>query len=73
MSKGLQMKYFVLKPLGIDAYAEASRCAMMKYADVIWDENPELASELREWSRAASEPARLEALKNFKVSESPGR
>lgn len=47
---GLLMKYFVLKPSGNDIYAAASRRAMMAYADVIWEENPQLANELRDWS-----------------------
>jgi len=46
---GLVMKYFVLKPAGDDMYARASRMAMGKYADVIAQENPELAHQLREW------------------------
>lgn len=47
---GLVMKYFVLKPAGDDAYAQASRQAMRKYADVIARENPELAFQLRQWT-----------------------
>lgn len=46
---GLYSKYFVLKPRGNDLYAAASRRAMLEYADVIWQENPELAEGLREW------------------------
>lgn len=48
--QGLQMKYFVLKPKGNDAYAEASRKAMRAYALGIDKVNPELAKELREWA-----------------------
>ena len=47
--KGLEMKYFVLKPRGSDKYAEASRAAMMEYARVIKHENPELSSDLFDW------------------------
>ena len=47
---GLMMKYFVLKPAGTHAYAKASRMAMRKYADAIQQENPALATELREWT-----------------------
>lgn len=47
---GLEMKYFVLKPKGGDAYAAASRKAMRTYATMIKQENPELAKELREWA-----------------------
>lgn len=46
---GLQMKYFVLKPRGDDAYAKASRAAMTAYAKAIEDENPILAQELKIW------------------------
>ena len=46
---GLLMKYFVLKPGGIDAYAKASRKAMLTYASYIEDENYQLATELEEW------------------------
>ena len=48
---GLQMKYFVLKPSGDNAYARASREAMIAYAIAIKLENKKLADELREWSR----------------------
>ena len=48
--KGLQMKYFVLKPKGDDAYAKASRVAMHYYADSIKEENPELAESLDNWA-----------------------
>lgn len=55
--KGLVMKYFVLKPSGIDVYALASRRAMGEYATMIKHENPELANDLEKWvireSRAA--------------------
>ena len=47
---GLQMKYFVLKPNGNDAYAKASRAAMRAYANHIANENKELCDELREWA-----------------------
>ena len=47
---GLKMKYFILKPKGNDAYAEASRAAMNQYARLIESENPQLAEELREWT-----------------------
>jgi hypothetical protein len=50
MSDGLQMKYFVLKPKGKDAYAVASREAMRRYATEIDSDNPVLADELRDWA-----------------------
>ena len=46
---GLEMRYFVLKPRGKDAYAHASRRAMKAYADAIWDENNQLSIGLEEW------------------------
>ena len=46
---GLQMKYFVLKPNGTDAYAKASRSAMMVYAAIIRKENNELANDIVNW------------------------
>lgn len=48
--KGLEMKYFVLKPAGDTQYHSASRKAMRTYADAIREENPELARDLREWA-----------------------
>jgi hypothetical protein len=48
--KGLKMKYFVLKPKGTDIYAYASRMAMRTYANIIIEENPELANDLLDWA-----------------------
>ncbi len=45
----LRMKYFVFKPKGDDAYAEASRMAIRAYAHSIGDEIPELRDELLQW------------------------
>lgn len=45
----LEMKYFVLKPRGNSLYSEASRVAMMVYAEVIERENPSLSADLRRW------------------------
>lgn len=45
----LYMKYFVLKPEGNDKYAEASRKAMLKYADIIENIDSDLANDLRKW------------------------
>jgi hypothetical protein len=50
MSTGLEMKYFVLKPKGTDAYAEASRAAMCVYAKKIRPVNPELARDIDIWT-----------------------
>ena len=46
---GLEMKYFVLKPSGSGPYAYASRMAMVAYAAVISEQNPEMARELLAW------------------------
>lgn len=46
---GLLMKYFVLKPTGDDAYAQASRAALEAYENAIRQENPEMAEDLRLW------------------------
>ena len=53
------MKYFVLKPRGNDPYAAASRAAMHQYADCIEDENPDLATELKEWADREEAQAHL--------------
>lgn len=47
--QGLMMKYFVLKPAGDDAYAEASREAMKAYAATIRYTDATLADELERW------------------------
>ena len=44
------LKYFVLKPKGTDIYARASRIAMNKYAEIIEEDDPELAKHLYEWT-----------------------
>jgi hypothetical protein len=49
--KGLEMKYFVLKPAGDTEYHHASRVAMFKYAEIIKDTNPELSEDLFAWVR----------------------
>jgi len=46
---GLQLKYFVLKPEGKTIYHEASRQAILRYSEVIREENPELADDLFAW------------------------
>jgi len=47
----LKMKYFVLKPAGKKnhPFAEASRAAMLMFADKIESTDKILAEELREW------------------------
>jgi hypothetical protein len=49
MVDGLLMKYFVLKPNGDDAYADASRNAMSAYAASIRSTNLSLADDLLKW------------------------
>ena len=51
----LEMKYFVLKPKGDNAYAAAARDAMLSYACMIEDDDAQLADELRQWV-ASEEP-----------------
>lgn len=46
---GLMLKYFVLNPTKNDVYGEASRKALLTYADHIQQENIEFAYELRNW------------------------
>lgn len=46
---GLEMRYFILKPLGNTAYHKASRAAMRKYANMIREENPKMAEDLDTW------------------------
>lgn len=50
--EGLYLKYFVLKPHGADVYAEASRRAILAYAEHIVDADPQLARQLRLWVEA---------------------
>lgn len=50
----MEMKYFVLKPRGIDRHALASREAMRAYAYVIEAEDPLLAKELLRWAAMES-------------------
>jgi len=47
--KGLVIKYFVLSPLKDTPYGDASRQAMLTYANMIESTNPLLANDLREW------------------------
>lgn len=60
--KGLELKYFVLKPKGNDEDAEASRYAIKAYAKKIKKHNPELAKEMIDW-------ANREALHSGKTEE----
>jgi hypothetical protein len=53
--KMLEMKYFVLKPKGNDVFAEASRAAMRRYAEIIKSVEPGMADELMEWVAAEDE------------------
>ncbi len=46
----LEMKYFVLKPKGKDAYAKASRQAMLAYAMHISLTDIELEKKLVDWA-----------------------
>ena len=57
---GLDMKYYVLKPQGSDAYAKASRLAMLVYAEYIETHNPNLAKELIVWCRKEFDNTKLD-------------
>lgn len=47
---GLQLKYFVLNPSSSDdAYADASREAMLTFAKYIKGTNPKLSEDLSQW------------------------
>lgn len=47
---GLQLKYFVLNPTSSDVYyAEASRQAMLAFANQITWSNKKLADDIRTW------------------------
>lgn len=46
---GLLLKYFVLRPKGIDAHAQASREAMLAYSNRMSYSNPLLAGEIASW------------------------
>ena len=61
---GLEMKYFVLKPRGTDAYAYASRKAMRAYAEAIHRENSELAKDLMEWADRETKAAQVESVES---------
>ena len=55
--EGLTMKYFVLKPKGVDIYARSSRRAMRAYAQLVRQENPQFAEEVRAWADKEFEDA----------------
>ena len=59
-SLGLQMKYFVVKPSGVDAYATASRQAIIGYGMVIKPFDPELAEDLFNWAKREAKKAIVE-------------
>ena len=55
--KGLFLKYFDLNPSKDDAYGQASRDAVMRYAQSIETTNALLAQELVSWLRDIEEEA----------------
>lgn len=73
MSKGLMMKYFVLKPNGTDVYAQASRRAMRTYAGLIEEHNEQFAKELREWADSEWEQALADGMDAPEVTDRWGR
>ncbi len=64
----LVMQYFVLKPEGDDEQAEASRQAMLTYADVIQRTDPNLASDLRFWVQRHHNPGKYSLYVNISKS-----
>lgn len=64
----LIMQYFVLKPEGDDEQAEASRQAMLTYADVIQRTDPNLARDLRFWVQRHHKPGRYSLTVNISKS-----
>ena len=57
----LHMKYFVLKPAGTDAYAVASRRAMLAYAKWIGGVGEtDFAKELTDWVDRETLAAKME-------------
>ena len=52
---GFEIKYFVLKPRGTDAYAQASREAMQAYSNSIRKHDIELSEYLYDWRRDEEE------------------
>lgn len=68
---GLEMKYFVLKPRGNDAYAAASRKALRAYSSQIEEENPELGRQLRGWANKESMAALEAAIPEPPPQEKP--
>lgn len=63
---GLEMRYFVLKPSGTDAYAAASREAMKAYAECIRNLNPQFSSDLLAW--AEKEEVEADRITNFQAN-----
>ncbi len=64
----LVMQYFVLKPEGDDEQAEASREAMLTYADVIQRVDPDLARNLRFWVQGHRKPGKYSLTVNISKS-----
>lgn len=47
---GLKLKYFVLNPFSSDkSFAEASQEAILRFAEIIKETNPQLAEDLIGW------------------------
>jgi len=62
--EGLIMKYFILKPKGIDPYARASRVAMRSYAYSITSTNRKLSDELMAWAKKEEKEAKQDEADN---------
>lgn len=55
----LLMKYFVLKPVGNDIFAAASRSAMLRYASIIDKDHPNFAKDIRHWAAVEEVNAKI--------------
>lgn len=54
---GLELRYFILKPVGGKLHNIASRAALDTYAKVIRKENPALATDIEIWTESEQEKA----------------
>lgn len=60
----MELKYFVLKPKGLDIHAMASRAALKTYAMILQAEDPKMALEMRNWANNEMEIANAQREKS---------
>lgn len=63
--RGLFLKYFVLNPTKDGPYGQASRKALLAYAEAIDQENPVLAHELVSWARQTEAEIKARSTPDF--------